>query len=85
MRRLSTLELFLLEFILFFGLWLIYPYLATLLTTIFTCICFFLLLFSWISERLEPSRVPAWYFSMMWVSILAPLAAAAGYQLINSL
>lgn len=85
MRRPNALEFFLLEFILFFSLWLIMPYLATLLTTIFTCICFFLLLFSWIAERIEPSRVPTWYFSLMWVSVLAPLVAAASYQLINYL
>ena len=83
MRRPNTLELFLLEFTIFFSLWLIYPYLATLLSALFSIICFFLLLFTWIAERIEPSRVPGWYFSYMWVSVLAPLVAAAAYQLIN--
>ena len=71
MTQIGKLEIFLIEFALFLGLWLVYDYLAALLTAIFVPICTFILLIAWIAEYIEPSRVPASYFKLMGISILA--------------
>ena len=82
MKRLSTIEIFLIEFVLFLGLWLFNDYLGTLLSIILASISFFLLLIALVAEYLEPSRIPRWYFVIMTSTILAPLAAALVYWII---
>ena len=76
MSRLRLIELFTVQVILYGALWLYQDYLATLLSTIFATIFFFILVVSLIVEWIEPSKVPRWYFHVMFVSILAPLIAA---------
>jgi len=80
MTKLGAIEIFLIEFVFFLGFWIVDEYLGTLLTTLFVPIGFFLLVLAWVAERLEPSRVPAWYFTLMICSCLAPLAAALTYK-----
>lgn len=82
--KLSITEVFLLEFIAWFGLWLLNDYLATLLTLIIGAIVFSVLVIALISEAIERSKVPRRYFYVMAVSILAPLAAMACYLFIFS-
>ena len=82
MKRLSTIEIFLIEFVLFLGLWLFNDYMGTLLSIILASISFFLLLIALVAEYLEPSRIPRWYFVIMISTILAPLAAALVYWII---
>lgn len=84
MIKLGAIEIFLLEFVLFLGLWLLDEYLGTLLSTILAPIALALLIIAYISEYLEPSRVPSWYFTLMLCSFLAPIAAAGVYFLIFS-
>ena len=38
-----------------------------------------ILLISWIVEKIEPSRVPRWYFHLMLASMLAPVLVGLGY------
>ena len=76
MKRLRPIELFLIEFIIYTLLWLSNDYVATLLTLLFSTIFFFILIISLITELIEPSKVPRWYYSFMLVSILAPVIAA---------
>jgi hypothetical protein len=80
--RLSLLEIFLLEVIVWLGLWLLNDYLATLLTLTLGAIVSAVLLIALMAEAIERSKVPRKYFHVMWLSILAPLVAAVLYWVI---
>ena len=70
---LSNFEVFLIETIVYIVLWLWNEYVATILTLSFTAIAFFILAVSLISEAIERSKVPRWYFSYMLISVFTPL------------
>ncbi len=76
MLRLRPIEIFLIQFIFYLALWLWNDYVATLVSTIFASICLFILIISLITELIEPSKVPRWYFMLMAASIIAPILAA---------
>lgn len=80
--RLSLLEIFLLEVVVWLGLWLLNDYLATLLTLIISAIVLAILLIALLAEAIERSKVPRKYFYVMVLSIFAPLVAAVLYLLI---
>ncbi len=77
--RLSLFEIFLLEVIVWLGLWLLNDYTATLLTLIVGAIVLVVLLFALIAEAIERSKVPRRYFYVMALSVAAPLVAAGIY------
>ena len=77
--RLSLLEIFLLEVVVWLGLWLSNDYLATLLTLILVAIVLAVLLIALMAEAIERSKVPRRYFYVMALSILAPMVATALY------
>jgi hypothetical protein len=81
-HRLSLLEVYLLEVVVWLGLWLLNDYLATLLTLILGAIVSAVLLIALIAELIERSKVPRRYFYIMLLSIVAPVAAALLYLLI---
>lgn len=76
MQKIRPIEIFLIEFILFSLLWLWDDYIASMLTIVFSFIFFFILVISLMVELVERSKVPRWYFTLMAVSIFAPIAAA---------
>ena len=80
--RLSLLEIFLLEVVVWLGMWLISDYLATLLTLIIGSIVLAVLLIALIAEAIERSKVPRKYFFIMVMSLFAPFVAAVLYLLI---
>ena len=75
MRRLGILEIFLIQFIFYIILWLWNDYIATLVSVVFTAISFFILIIALLSELIEPSKFPRWYYALMFVSIIAPVVA----------
>ncbi|MBV6439887.1 MAG: hypothetical protein DYG98_14600 [Haliscomenobacteraceae bacterium CHB4] len=77
--RWSLLEIFLLEIVVWLGIWLFNDYLATLLTLIIGAIVLAVLLIALIAEAIERSKVPRKYFYIMVLSIAAPIVAAALY------
>lgn len=79
LNRLSLLEIFLLEMVVWFGLWLLNDYLATLLTLTIGAIVSAVLIIALAAEAIERSKVPRRYFWVMALSILAPLLAAGIY------
>ena len=85
MRRPSALELFLLQLILYFVLWLSNDYLATLASLIMGTIFLLVLLISLIVEKIERSKVPVWYYTYMAASFLAPLIAGLIFLIIYGL
>ena len=80
--KLSNLEIFLAQVIVWLALWLINDYLATLLTLIISAIVFSVLLIALISEAIERSKVPRRYFLIMAGAVAAPLVAALIYMVV---
>lgn len=80
--RLSLLEVFLLEVVVWLGLWLLNDYLATLLTLILCAIVSAVLLIALIAEAIERSKVPRRYFYIMGLSAVAPIFSAGLYLFI---
>lgn len=81
--KLSLLEIFLIEILVWMGLWLASEYLATLLTFILTPIVFAVLVIARISEFIERSKVPRFYFGVMLISTIAPVLAALVFWLMG--
>ena len=84
MPKLSLLEIFLIEILVWMGLWLANEYLATLLTFILTPIVFAVLVIARISEFIERSKVPRIYFGVMLISTIAPVLAALVFWLLST-
>jgi hypothetical protein len=80
--RLSLLEIFLLETAFWLAFWLLNDYLAALLTLIIAAIVSAVLIVAMLSEAIERSKVPRWYFWLMGLSVLAPLVSALLYAVI---
>lgn len=80
--RLSIFEIFLLESVVWFGIWLTDEYIATLLTLIVGAIVFSVLTIALIAEWLDRSRVPRRYFWVMGVSVLSTIFSAALYAVV---
>jgi hypothetical protein len=81
--KLSLLEIFLIQFIGWFGLWLANEFTGLLLTSIVASIVFAVLVIARISEGIEPSKVPRRYFQVMLVTFFAPVLAAGIYYLMT--
>ena len=76
MKRFGSIELFIVEFILFAILWLSSDFLGTMFSLGISLTAFFILVISVIAELIEPSKVPRWYFNFMLVTIVTPLLVA---------
>jgi hypothetical protein len=82
--RLSLLEIFLIELVVWSALWLTNEYIAALLTIIISVIVCAILILSFISEWIEKSKVPRSYFSIMALSVLASLVAVGIHLFVQS-
>jgi hypothetical protein len=80
--RLSLLEIFLLELIVWLAFWLLNDYMAALVTIIVAAIILAVLVIALIAEAIERSKVPRWYFALMGLSVLAPVVSALLYAVI---
>ncbi len=80
--RPSLLEIFLFEVVVWLSLWLLSDYVATLLTFTVGAMVLAVLIVALLSEAVERSRVPRRYFSIMALSLLAIVVAAALYVFI---
>ena len=83
MLRIRAIEIFLVQFVIYFILWLWNDFLATLLSISLGSICFFILVIALISEVLEKSKVPKIYFTFMIISIITPFLVAVIYFLLT--
>lgn len=77
--RMSLLEIFLLETVVWLGLWLLNDYVASLLTLILGAIVSAVLIIALLSEAIERSKVPKQYFQIMAISVLCMIVAAGIY------
>lgn len=72
-RKLNITEIFLIQAIIYTLLWLWNDFIATILCLSFAVIAFCVLAISLISELLDRSRVPHWYYYVMGISIITPI------------
>lgn len=77
------LEIFLTQLSVYLVIWLSNDYLGTLLAVTFGGIFLIILLISLITEWVERSRVPRWYYQFMGTGILAPLVSFMIYLTVN--
>ena len=64
----------LLQAVIYSGLWLWNEYVASILTIIFPGMILVILIIGTIADLIEPSRIPRWYYWLMVISIVTPLA-----------
>ena len=83
-RPLSMTEVFLIEALFYIVLWMWNDHVATILTLSLSAITLFILIISLISESLDRSKVPRWYFWVMGISILTPLIIGAFFLTIKN-
>ncbi|MDX1667720.1 MAG: hypothetical protein R3350_10835 [Saprospiraceae bacterium] len=83
--RPRTLEIFLLQVVIYLLLWLADEYLASLLSLIFGSLAFILLLFAGVVELVEKSKVPRIFYIILLVSFLAPLLTGLVFVLTNGI
>ncbi len=70
------IELFLSQLIIYTLVFLVDEHVGYLLSIILGCLSLVLLVISFFLEWVEPSKVPRWYFQVMWLSFLAPTIIA---------
>ncbi len=80
LKRISLLEIFLLEMVIWLGLWLSNDYVATLLTLTIGAIVSAVLIIAGLAELIERSKVPKRYFQIMGISILSIVLSALLYM-----
>lgn len=80
--RLSVLEIFLIQLIFYGLLWLWDDYVASYACLILPVVILAILLISWIADLIEPARIGRKYYSVMLVSVLAPIAVGAFFYFI---
>ena len=85
MKQLRPIEIFLVEVIIYLVIWMANDYLGSLLSLIFGSIFLGILVISLLAELIERSKVPKWYYTFMWISVLAPILVSAIMILINGL
>lgn len=84
-RRLSPLEAFLIQIVLYILLWLGNDFYATLASAAFAGLFLSIWLISRLAEWIEPSKVPKWYFSYLLGGGLAPILVSLIFYLIKGL
>lgn len=82
-RRLSVLEVFLIEIVAYTLVWLVNDYIGSLLSLIMAGIFLSIFILSLLAELIERSKVPRWYYWMMVVSFLAPLIVSGFFILLG--
>jgi len=74
--KIGLLEIFLLQVVFYAIIWLVSDYTATLISVLFPIIFLSLLVLAFISELVQKSKVPTWYYWFMVLSVIAPIVTA---------
>lgn len=82
MNRKRLFEFFLLLLIIYTIVFLWNEHVGYLLTLIMAAVVFAILLISYLVEYIEPSKVPATYFYVMWILFLAPAVVMIFFSLL---
>lgn len=82
LRRLSLIEIFLIQVIFYAVIWLADEYVASYLCIILPVITAAVLLVSWIADILEPARVGRRYYQFMILSTITPLLVGLFFYIV---
>ena len=80
--RLGLLEIFLLQVIVYAVIWLWDEYVATYVCIVIPAVIGAALLLSLIVELIEPSKVPRRFFTILFISVLAPIITGVAFVLL---
>jgi len=83
MRRLSTPELFMTQFIAYALLWLWNDHVAMMLSLSFSIISLCILIISLLADAIEKSKVPRWYYTLMITSCITPIIVSIFFAVIK--
>lgn len=67
------LEIFLAQLVLYIAIFLWDDHVGFLLCLIFAVISFAIVVISYIVEFIEKSRVPSWYYQLLWICVICPV------------
>jgi hypothetical protein len=82
-HRFNLTEIALGQAVIYLLIWMWNDHVATLLSLSFSAIAFAVLLLSLISELLERSKVPRWYYWVMFVSGVVPIIIGSFFMLLK--
>ncbi|MDZ4748509.1 MAG: hypothetical protein SH808_08480 [Saprospiraceae bacterium] len=75
--RINLAIIVLLQAVIYSGIWLWNEYVAAYLTFIFPGVILVILIIAGLADLIEPSRIPGWYYGLMFISIITPLIIGA--------
>ena len=78
----GQVEIFLIQLIVYTGVYLLDPYIGLLLCIVIACISFALLVLSWIFEWIDKSKVPRAYYWFMINATIAPVLVMLVFSLL---
>ena len=81
--RLSLFEIFLIQVIIYCGLWLLDEYLASYMSIVIPGIAFAVVTISFISDQIEPSGISRKYYWFMSITIITPLLVGAAFMIMT--
>ena len=79
MTNQRLLEIFFAQIIVYLLLWLYNSYFGFLMSIILGSIAIAILALSFVAEKIEPSKVPLWYFKLIALCAAAPLSVYVIY------
>ena len=82
-RQLNLSEIFMIQAILYLLVWLWNDYAATILSLSFAAIALFIVIIAFISELIEPSKVPRKYFYIMLISAFTPIIIGSFFMILK--
>ena len=75
-------SILLIQAVVYAVLWLYDEFVASYVTLVFPAMILLILVLALIADWIEPSRIPAWYYTLMIASILIPICIGAIFYFI---
>jgi hypothetical protein len=82
--RTNIIEISLIQLIFYIGVFLWNQHIGVLLSLSFAGISLSIVILSYLADWIEASRVPAWYYPLMWISVICPIVVWIFFVLIGS-
>jgi hypothetical protein len=81
-QKLSVLEIFLIQVVVYTSIWLWDEYVASYISIIFPIVFLTVFIVSLIAEWIEPSKISRKYYLLMLISILTPAFVGLSFYLL---
>lgn len=83
LKNLSLFDLFLIQLVIYTAIFIWNDHIGFLLCITFASISLALLIISYLAELVERSKVPVWYYRLMWISVGSPLIVLTFFSLLG--